>query len=152
MKYLEKYDLYIDDDLVVYRTYSNTKVKGNPVPSCYLVQVTWTVTHSGYLYYRAYNTSSGKSHSCYLHRLIAEAFIANPECKPTVDHVNGDKTDNRISNLRWASRKEQAKNSKRRLPDTPDQELKRANAHEYWLKHKNKIREHQARYQRRLYK
>lgn len=45
------------------------------------------------------------------HRVIALAFIPNVENKPTVDHINGIKTDNRVCNLRWATRKEQVCNN-----------------------------------------
>ena len=45
-----------------------------------------------------------------LHQLIAQAFIPNPDNKPTVDHINRIKTDNRIENLRWATIKEQNSN------------------------------------------
>lgn len=49
---------------------------------------------------------------CYfsVHRLIAETFIPNPDNKPTVDHIDRDRTNNHITNLRWATMKEQMQN------------------------------------------
>lgn len=51
---------------------------------------------------------NGKTYSKYVHRLVAEAFIPNddPATKNTVDHIDGNKANNEISNLRWLNRAE----------------------------------------------
>jgi hypothetical protein len=45
---------------------------------------------------------NGKKH--YVHRLVAGAFVDNPDNLPEVDHINGDRADNRAENLRWTTR------------------------------------------------
>ena len=46
----------------------------------------------------------------YVHRLIAETLIRNPKGLPEIDHINQDKTDNSLSNLRWVTREENMNN------------------------------------------
>jgi hypothetical protein len=49
----------------------------------------------------------GKLKSFLVSRLVALAFIPNPENKPEVDHINRIRSDNRVENLRWATRGDQ---------------------------------------------
>ena len=57
--------------------------------------------------FTAYLYKDNKSEKVPIHRLIAEAFIPNPENKPTVDHIDGNRQNNAIDNLRWATYSEQ---------------------------------------------
>lgn len=52
----------------------------------------------------------GKTKQFQIHRLVAQAFIPNPENKPEIDHINTDRTDNRVENLRWVTHKENSNN------------------------------------------
>lgn len=59
------------------------------------------LSRDGYLVATLYR--NGKRYRTGAHRLVAMAFIPNPENKPQINHKNGDRTDNRVENLEWVT-------------------------------------------------
>ena len=54
--------------------------------------------------YRRVHISKNKT--MYIHRLVAETFIPNPENKPFVNHIDGNRQNNMVKNLEWCTQKE----------------------------------------------
>ena len=67
------------------------------------------VNKSGYL--SVCLSKNNKTRTSQIHRLIAKAFLSNPEKKPTVNHRFGKKFDNRVSEIEWATRSENSRHA-----------------------------------------
>lgn len=89
LKQTNKYEVNINGEVRNKRTKRFTK--SNPDKDGYLKVV---------LYH------DEKRRNYFVHRLIAEAFILNPENKPVVNHIDGNVKNNTLSNLEWATIKE----------------------------------------------
>lgn len=82
---------------------------------CYKERLLKVLTgRNNYLSVNLYNEGVSKTYD--IHRLVALTFIPLVENKPEIDHINQNKYDNRLENLRWATRSEQNINRNVPLP------------------------------------
>ena len=65
---------------------------------------------NGYLYITLSSNGERKNH--YIHRLVAETFLDNPDNKTVVNHKDYDKTNNAVNNLEWVTQRENVRYSK----------------------------------------
>lgn len=79
------------DRLVITKTGCSRLIRSRAI-SC-------RVNNFGYATVRL--SKDGKTSTCFVHRLVARAFIDNPDNLPQINHLSGDKLDNSVSNLEW---------------------------------------------------
>lgn len=82
---------FISDEGLVWSTYSNKFLTNR-------------LSNSGYYYVDLHK--NGKSYRKYIHRLVAETFIPNPNNLPQVNHKDENKLNNNVNNLEWLSIKD----------------------------------------------
>ena len=75
-----------------------------------------TVNQDGY--HQVGLCRDGKQKKFKVHRLVAQAFIPNPDNKPEVDHINQNTHDNRLENLRWVTSLENGQNKGKNKSNT----------------------------------
>ena len=64
-----------------------------------------------YGYKKIWLFGDNKSKPLFVHRLVAMAYLPNPKNKPQVNHINGIKTDNSLSNLEWVTGRENSRHA-----------------------------------------
>ena len=72
--------------------------------------LTLTKQASGYRYAMV-QLENGKQKNCRVNRLVAMAFVSNPNGLPEVNHIDGNKENNHASNLEWVTRSQNVKHS-----------------------------------------
>lgn len=70
------------------------------------------VNTGGYLRVNLYD-AEGKVKKKYVHRLVAEAFLPNPNGLPVVNHKDANPANNKVANLEWCSQKQNLKHSQK---------------------------------------
>ena len=104
--------------------------KNGEIYSCHYEKImTPQIKEDGYLYVNLSkpigidnNIVIYKKYKCYIHRLLAIQFIENQDNKPEIDHIDRNRKNNNLDNLRWVNKIEQNNNKSSNINNLPDEE------------------------------
>lgn len=99
-------------------------LKDSPTCKAGTVLKSQTNHKNGYVYQMLYK--DGKQKLFRLHRLVAIAFLPNPYNYKQINHINGDKTDNRVENLEWCSQEQNMLHAYKTGLEKPSEKQKKA--------------------------
>ncbi|MGH1111211.1 MULTISPECIES: HNH endonuclease [Bacillus cereus group] len=99
----------ISNNGVIKRLARTSNIKGGNVAYFKEKILKHTKLRTGY--YKVTLTNNGKQKNYQVHRLLALAFIPNPENKPSINHIDGNKGNNTLSNLEWATQSENSQHA-----------------------------------------
>lgn len=92
------------DRIIVHNTYKETSKSKTQFNKGKTIAIRYNNMGKGYAYLMLYLNS--KHTKKFVHRLVAQAFIENPENKKEVNHIDGNPRNNNVENLEWNTRKE----------------------------------------------
>lgn len=113
------------------------KINSNgEIYSCWYKKImTYNETEDGYYYVNLSREDGRKKYR--IHRLLAIQFIPNPDNLPEVDHIDRNKKNNSLDNLRWVSKKDNRNNRADIIENLTDEQKEERN---------NKIREYKKKW------
>jgi hypothetical protein len=91
-------------DINGFEGYYKVSNKGNVFSVRRNKKLSTCISHKGY--HETHLSLKGKRRKFKIHRLVANAFIPNPENLSQIDHIDNDKSNNRVENLQWITNKQ----------------------------------------------
>lgn len=109
-KFIKGYEnLYAVDEFGNVKSYPRTRINNKGYKYTTKERILIPQIRNGYLFVRLSKDAEKKCFS--VHRLVAEYFLPNPENKPCVNHIDGNRKNNNVKNLEWVTSHENMQHS-----------------------------------------